>query len=398
MHSRMRMGALAVLLSIGCSPTPAPPTAGIEVGAGIVNSAEPTAIRARSPGSSPGDARQHQTDILLLAARSRDVRLALRAQARLLAGRTDGRSQLAAAWLLQMARNHDDGQDRARSEDDAALAALLMRAGELAPDDALVAWLELVGCRDSRPPCRPELALARLQRLQPDNSAAWLAALEDAVDGGDQDAIDRTLDLAGRASYFDSYWGEAGHFLDATLADAPLPPRSAAVLDAQRSQAGGAAAPSDRDERSMMAMNAASSVGMPGLAPLMRNCRRDNTALTPSRRSSCLAVAALLAGSDTLLGRRIGLGLAVRLTADASEGAALRERLRRFLWLQEQVRGMGYQPPSGYTRSVWRLGEVAALQAWTTSVGRPLTPPPGWLPGNREERALVTTGRPPPRG
>ena len=398
MQSGMRIGALAVLLSTGCGPAPAPLTAGVAVGAGIVNPAETTAIRARSTGSSPGDARQRQTDSVVLAAWSRDVRLALRAQARLLAGRADGRSQLAAAWLLQMARNHDEGQDNARTEDDAALAALLVRAGELAPDDALVAWLELAGCPTPQPTCRPEHALGRLQRLEAENSATWLAALEDAVEGGDQDAIDRTLDLAGRASHYDSYWGEAGYFLDATLAGAPLPPRSAAVLAAQRRQAGGAAAPSDTDERSIMAMGMASAVGMPGLAPLMRNCRPDRIALTPSRRSSCLAVAVRLAGSDTLLGRRIGLGLAVRLAADAPVGAAWRERLRRFLWLEEQVRGVGYQSLSGYAQSVWRLGEVAALQAWATSVGRPLTPPPGWLPRNREDRALVTTGRPPPGG
>jgi hypothetical protein len=354
--------------------------------------------RARTAGSSTGDTRQRERDIVVLAAWSRDSRRALRAQARLLAGRTDGRSQLAAAWLLQMAGNHDEGQGKARREDDAAIAALLVRAGDLAPDDALVAWLERVGCPTSQPTCRPEQALARLQRLEPDNAATWLAALEDAVAGGDQDAIDHALDLAGRASYFDSYWGEAGHFLDATLADAPLPPRSAAVLDARRRQADGAAAPSDRDERSIMAMIMASAFATPGLGPLMRNCRGDTTALTPSRRSSCLAVAVLLAGSDTLLGRRVGLGLAVRLTADAPAGAAWREQLRRFSWLQEQVRGMGYPPPSGYTQSVWRLGEVAALQAWATSMGRPLTPPPGWLPRNPEDRALITTGRPPPRG
>lgn len=394
MESRTRAGMLTMLLIAGCSPLPAPIDAQIPGGGTGANPMATAGMPASASAAAAtrGDIRHRSNDIVVLEGWMRDVRLALRERARVLAAHADGRSQLAAASLLKMAASYEDRQD------ESSYAALLVRAGELSPDDPLIAWLERLACPASQPLCHPAQALTRLQRLEPDNAATWLAALDDAVAGGNQALIDRALDRAGLADHFDSYWGEAGHFLDATLAGVPLPPRSVAVLDAQRRQAGGAAAPTDGDERSIMAMSMASAFATPGLLPLTRNCRGDAIALTASRRSSCLAVAVLLAGSDTLLGRRVGLGLAVRLTADAPAGAAWRERLRRFLWLQEQVRGMGYQPPSGYTQSVWRLGEVAALQAWMTSRGRPLIPPPGWLPRSPEDRALITTGRPPPRG
>lgn len=397
MSSRMRAGLVALLLTVGCNRTPAPVSAGVIAGEGIAVTATAAGMRTTIADAGAGDTRSRPDDIVVLEAWSRDDRLALRAQAHLLAGRADGHSQLAAAWLLQMAADYGEGEDHARRQDDAAIAALLVRAGELAPDDPLIAWLERTGCPASQPVCRPAQALARLQRLEPDNAATWLAALEDAVAGGDQATIDRTLDRVGRAGYFDSYWGETGHFLDATLASIPLPPRSAAVLDAQRRQGYGTA-PTEADLRAVQAFAMASVLAMPGLAPLLRSCRSDDVAVAAARRSSCLAVATLLAHSDTLLGRRVGLGLAVRLTADLPAGPAWREQLRRFLWLQQQLLNMGWQPPPGYAQSVWRVGEVAALQAWITSRGRPLTPPPGWLPRSRGDRALITTGRPPPRG
>lgn len=399
MSSRMRAGVLAGLLAVGCSPAPAPGTAGVTALEAVANQAAMAGMPARTAAASAGDTRQRPDDIVVLAAWSRDFRFALRAQAHLLAGRADGRSQLAAAWLLRMAADYDEGQGDALRQDAAAFAALLVRAGELAPDDPLIAWLERTGCPASQPLCRPEQTLARLQRLEPDNAATWLATLEDAVANGDHAAADRALVQAGRAGYYDSYWGEAGHFLDATLADVPLPPRSAAVMDAQRRQANGAAALTDADLRSVSAIAMASALATPALASLMRSCRSEDAAVAAARRSPCLAVAVRLAESDTLLGRRLGLGLAVRLTADKPAGAGWREQLRSFLWLQEQLLTMGLRVPPGYAQSLWHVGEVAALQAWLTATGRVLTPPPGWLPSNVEDRTLITTGRaPPPEG
>ena len=201
MSSRMRGGLLAVLLAVGCSPAPVPGTAGATAKDAVTNQPAMATMRARLAAERPDD-------IVVLAAWLRDVRLALRAQAHLLAGRGDGRSQLAAASLLRMAAKYEGGED-ALNQDDAAFAALLVRAGELAPDDPLIAWLERLDCPASQPLCRPQQALARLQRMESDNAATWLTSLDEAVADNDQAAIDRALDQAGRAGYYDNYWGEA---------------------------------------------------------------------------------------------------------------------------------------------------------------------------------------------
>ena len=59
---------------------------------------------------------------------------------------------------------------------------------------------------------------------------------------------------------------------------------------------------------------------------------------------------------------------------------------------------MGVHLPDGYLQSVWRLGELPAIEAMLRAAGVPTTPPPGWLPDDEQLRALITTGRPPPRG
>ncbi|MHB8911375.1 MAG: hypothetical protein ACYC42_01710 [Lysobacter sp.] len=62
--------------------------------------------------------------------------------------------------------------------------------------------------------------------------------------------------------------------LDVALADVPLPPRSAAVRDAQRRQADGAAALSAADLRSVSAIAMVAALAMPGLAAQERRAPR----------------------------------------------------------------------------------------------------------------------------
>lgn len=396
--SRIHGGLLLAVLAVGCSGERAPATARsigeMEASAGSTEADAQTAMSAAGPRNAmaPSSASPSQSDEKLLAGWMRDYREALRAHAQVLAGRNDGRSQLAAAWLLQMA-----AEGSVVGEEEAAFAALLTRAGELAPDDPLVAWLERMNCPVTQPVCRREQAMARLQSIDPDNAAAWLLSLDAAIARGDGAGIDASLARAALAGHYYDRWNETGRFFDAALAEVALPARSASVLAAQSRHSGANVPPSEAELRAIYAIGMASGMTLPSHLGLTRSCMDPSA--SAARKSACLSVFARMAESDSLLARSIGLSCAVRLTAGTPAGAAWRERLRRFEWFRnEAIARSGFSLPPDYAQRLWRDGEIAALEWMLAAAGRPLTPPAGWLPANANSRALITTGRPLPRG
>jgi hypothetical protein len=129
------------------------------------------------------------------------------------------------------------------------------------------------------------------------------------------------------------------------------------------------------------------------LSGIVRLCRPDDAAASTQRVRDCVAVYTRMAGSDTLVARRIALRMLVQYTADQADGVQWRERLRAQEWLMEQ----GLRLPrasAGWAAGQFTLGEVPMLQATLERSGR-WPPPAGWLPRNPRDRALVTTGRPP---
>jgi hypothetical protein len=252
-----------------------------------------------------------------------------------------------------------------------------------------------MNCPATQPVCRREQAVTRLQALDPDNVASWLLGLDAAVARGDAAGIDASLARAASAAHYYDRWNETGRFFDAALAGVVLPARSAFVLAAQRRQSGASTPPSEAELRAIHAIAMASAPLHQGLT---RSCL--DASASAASRSACLSVFARMAESDTLLARSLGLSCAVRLTAGTAAGAAWRERLRRFQWFQHQALTHSRSwPTADYAQRLWRDGEIAALLEWMlAAAGRPLTPPPGWLPANADARALITTGRPLPRG
>ena len=370
-------GRLLAVLAVGCSgervPAAAKSIGDMDASADAAEAAAPPSISTagRRNATAPSVASPSHSDEKLLAAWMHDYRRALRAHAQVLAGREDGRSQLAAAWLLQMSAEGVVGSD-----EEAAFAALLTRAGELAPDDPLVAWLERMNCPATQPVCRREQALARLQAIDPDNVAAWLLSLDAAIARGDPAAVDASVARAALAGHYYDRWNETGRFIDAALAEVALPARSASVLAAQRRHSGTSKPPSEAELRAMYAIAMASAPLHQGLT---RSCL--DASASAARKSACLTVFARMAQSDTLLARSIGLSSAVRLTAGTPAGAAWRERLRRFQWFQHQaITHSRFSPTADYAQRLWRDGEIAALEWVLAAAGRPLTPPPGWRP------------------
>lgn len=267
-------------------------------------------------------------------------------------------------------------------------AEAIQDAARRLPDDAPIAWMEAEQCPPGVPGCDPVAALARLQRLEPDNAAGWLLALEQAFRRDDQAAVEHYLARAAASRRYDPHYLDLAAMLLETTAEVPLPP-----LDAQARQAMGLALGlrrpvSDQELRLVPVMGMAVAQALPARQGLSEHCRAPSA----SRTRDCAAVMTLFAGSQTLLERMMGLTAMVRMSADRPDGARWREQLRRTYWMF----GLAPDAPAtpGYLDALIHRGEIAALEHHMRIKG--LTgPPAGWLPRNPRHRALVTTGREP---
>lgn len=273
-------------------------------------------------------------------------------------------------------------------------------ARRLGPDDRLLAWLEAVDCPRALAgsACDPQAALARLQRLEPDNAAVWIMALDRPVAQGDEAAVDRLLARAAAGSRYAMPFGEIALLLFQTLqkVDAPsMTPRVAVALGADL----GLGRPARADDMAaIQAMAIASAVALPAYQPLQKVCvGRDSKPVRAQRLPVCIAIYALLAQDGLLVSQNIALINLVRLTAvDAVAGPQWRERLRQMLWVRVQaMKHLTTGVAEGYLQSVWRNGELPALEAVLSGAGVPVAAPPGWLPDDARHRALIGTGRDP---
>ena len=284
---------------------------------------------------------------------------------------------------------------------DGATAAFAA-ARRLGPDDRLVAWLEAVDCPRAAAGsgCDPQAALVRLQRLEPDNAAVWIFALEAAVANADEASIDRLLARAAAASRYGIPFAGIGLLVTRTLLEVDSPPMTPPVAQAVGLDFGLGRAASAQDVAGVGAMAIAAAVALPAYQPLQGLCIGQDGKPPLARRSpACIAIYTHMAQDGLLTSQSIALTNLVRLTADSVAGTQWRERLRQMHWIRGQgAKAMGVGIPEGYLQSVWRLGELPAIEAMLRAAGVPTTPPPGWLPDEERLRALIAPGRPPPRG
>lgn len=321
----------------------------------------------------------------LVAQCARDYREAIARHLPVLANRDDAQSKLGFALLAQSVIFLDGNADQI------SVAAAYAQARRLDPGNPLAAWLAAKDCRRATG-CDPEDAIAHLSRLEPDNAAVWLMAMDVSQAQGDVAAVDRHLARAAQADYYDLHFGEIGVLAEAALDEIPTPTSCSAqvrrrMLDVER--------PVAEEELATAHASGIQAINtLPSLQGFLSACRaRDNILPAPSHLPACVTVLKRMAQSDTTSGQSLGLGLLVRYAGDQPEGAQWRERLRNLHWLIAE----GWtQFPFGREslHALWVEGEVPTLQAQLAARGR-WPAPPGWLPDNAYNRALITTGRPP---
>ncbi|SDX85196.1 hypothetical protein [Lysobacter enzymogenes] len=306
----------------------------------------------------------------------------LGAHLRTLAAREDAQSRLDLLRLQLLLQDFSTKPSPRRARERLAAIAGLR---ETAPAQTEADWYHAELCVRPHPPasqgCDPAPALRRLQAAEPDNAAVWLLAADAADARQDPAGFDSALRRAAAATAFELHYGRHWSGAIESLERLPLPP-----LDAQTRRYLRSDAPEAATAAEMRATLATLASPLPLPTAVVLGCRNP----APDRREACVQVASLMADSNTLIGQTLGLSLMARLSADAADGPAWRERLRQAYWRNAQARERAISPQ--FAALLRSQGEVAAYDTLLRAAGRDRAPP-DWLPESPLARDLVRTGR-----
>lgn len=326
---------------------------------------------------------------------NQDQRVAAARHARKLAASSEPRDLLAAALIASFDGTQQPSAPGQWSREEAGAA--FTAATQRGRGDRLINWMEAIDCSRfaAYSECDAQAALLRLQSSEPDNAAVWLLAHARADQGSPE--AEQFLDNAARATRYRLALNDLGALMQATYAEMDEPDMSPQVAKALAGTFGHGP---DQvpDVAGTNAMGIASAVAMPALSPLQLACfPPEGVKPTADRRAACTAIYTLMSEDTLLISQSLALVSLVRITADSPEGAGWRERLRQLHWIQSHaIQILGSSAPQGYMDSVWRDGELVAMQGLLAAAGISPQPPAGWLPDDPRLRAYIE-GRDPGR-
>jgi hypothetical protein len=306
-------------------------------------------------------------DRAALAAWNERVDAALATRADTLAARGAPRDLIASALLRAMPPRNPETPGIFPDWERPGAREAWQSARDRSPDDVLLAWIELENCPG---PCDADAARARLQRLEPDNAAAWLQAFDAAWLAGDERLARAHLARAARSERFSYHFEELGLLLQDATTALPVPAPTPAQLRALDMPAGSSA-----DDVTAGAVFGHAVIVISGLPRLHEACGRPG--LEPAAYADCHGTLLHLARSRDLLSRMIGTSQLSRLTAGTPGQAQWQAAWRRLRWLHAQSAGFD-SDSADYIRGAWQSGEVAALEALLRANGVPLEPPADW--------------------
>lgn len=254
----------------------------------------------------------------------------------------------------------DGGSAAAVPQDPSGADTALVDLAAAHPDDLFVQWTAAIAKGD-------DAAIARAQRLEPDNAAVWTLAMESAPGSAN------ILHRAAGAKRFDDHSAEAIALLHVAFRRQPLPvDLQAQWLDGDAAQA--------QDPEKVRAFTSAMALAMANLriAPasnLLQACQPDRVESDASAMADCTTVARLMLNSSTsLLVAMFGEAALRKLgTLDAAD----RERARQIAWWRTQV-GATNEDQERYIDDYFATGsEIEAIRLALTRAGK-AEPPVGW--------------------
>jgi hypothetical protein len=308
--------------------------------------------------------------------------------ARNLQVRGDVRQQLVAAMLLGRPVAEDASATirtaaaAHRSEAEAIFARV--RAGT---DDPWVLWMSATNCFFGEALCDRAGAIEALLRIESENAAVWMLALDRAHRGNDGSAALAALQgMAASTRYDQHYVSGIRAWTDAFEA---LPTIEGFESWARKAASFRDAAP-DADElratATMAGFSMALAYGFPPVAALAERCIPEAVDVE-ALREACRGAAQVLVKSDTLVSISVGLPVAFRFAADDAERRALEQGRLEKDWLMDSFNLLGFDgfdeagaiDPGEISQLVDRVrttgSELAMFQSMLREHGMPLQPP-----------------------
>lgn len=277
----------------------------------------------------------------------------------MLAERSDPDS-LAAAALLTVVT------DGARAEQLAA------RASAAAPKRPDLVWLHAQLCRDV-PTCDRKPIDAQLHRLDPDNGAVFLPALQDVARGTDPVEADRLLAAVAASKRIDFYWNPLiAHLTAAVISTKTMAPGPSVVA----------------------VIGVASTVVIPAVAGASLPCR--DWIPREERRTECKAIARAFLQGDTAVAEAAGQTMTQALWAPDSPESVAAKEARRVLTYQVMTNGAEAQrrltDEAAVHRYLDKLGryrrEREVIVAELAEAGHSPSPPADWQPAAPSKEAF----------
>ena len=294
------------------------------------------------------------------------------------------------------ARSADEALDQlvlatlaARSED--WMSGNVWREFEAArkrwPNDVELAWLGFDRCGEH---CDRSAAVQHLLSVDPDNTAAWMVAMADARERGDESAFANALQRAASAKIYDPRSGIVFLHARRLLEQVPLPE---SCLSPIASLAAAFGRRYDDDERMDLVADGIEAAVTTFAWTGVSACSPKLIPLSGTQRQQCQAVLSRIARGDSLTEQVLAVRQLLLFEDDAERQRELRERYRQLRWLMTQSMPDAGPIPSRYIVRKWSQGEVVALTK--LAIDRHQWPPPAdWLPNDGGR--YVITGEPPP--
>ena len=306
-----------------------------------------------------------------------------------LAKKNDARSLMVASILIGSGSALIPVSLKKKNE---TLATLWMQSAiKAGQNDALIAWYEATNCYGNKA-CKTDSAIDRLKKLDPENAAVHLLALQYAQTNNDQADVGTAFLRAANSRYYGSYLHEYAKATYLSMSDWRLGKTNAERADDAKNW--GLEKPlSDEDYKKIQALGMAIAFPMPSFQSLTDYC--DGAKNRLDRIEACIKILELMRNENSAVSKTIALSRLSKLTINHPKALQFREELRQYYWMQEnqnRLNEMRSEFTSSYIQQWPNLTEWESLVVDMQKAGIPLNAPKNWLPDDKNKRSRILTG------